>query len=315
MWSVAGSGSSATPSRRRCDGARAARPSSAASGPWTSRRRSSGSRRPLIETSRSTGSRARERVCAHAGTAPARTAASTRRRPGRRPGSASPAPDERSRPMLAIAAEELVGPLARKGDRDVPRGELAEREEPERRQVGKRLVEMPDELFEVDGVLGERQLELVVVGFERFGDEARIARARSGSPASAKPDGERLDRLAHVPRHQGDDQARVEPAAQHRAERHVAHQAQPNATRRASRAGARGIRPRFGRAPTSGCGIAPEALRAHPAVLDDERVPGHELRDAGERGVRPGEEAEGQIRVDRLVVEGRRRPARTRAGS
>ena len=40
--------------------------------------------------------------------------------------------------------------------------------------------------------------------------------------------GERLDRTARVTRHQRDDQARVEPTAQHRAKRHVAHQPEPH---------------------------------------------------------------------------------------
>ena len=41
-------------------------------------------------------------------------------------------------------------------------------------------------------------------------------------------DRERLDRPARVARHQRHDQARVDPTAQHRAERHIAHQPEPH---------------------------------------------------------------------------------------
>ena len=37
---------------------------------------------------------------------------------------------------------------------------------------------------------------------------------------------ERLHRLAHIARHHGDEEARVEPSAQHGPERDVAHQAE-----------------------------------------------------------------------------------------
>ena len=185
----------------------------------------------------------------------------------------------------------------------MPRGELTECEEPEGRQVGKRLVEMPDELFQVDGVLGKRQLELVVVGFERCGNEAGICELVL-APGLAKPDGEGLNGLAHVPAHQSHDQARVESPAQHGPERHVAHQAQANALvelREQELAIFVFVSP----SSDVGLRVVPESFGANMAALDDQRVPGHELRNAGERGVRPREETEGQIRVDRLVVEGR----------
>ena len=50
-----------------------------------------------------------------------------------------------------------------------------------------------------------------------------LARRRTG-----EADGERLHGLAHLLRHERDDQARVESAAEHRAERNVGHETEPH---------------------------------------------------------------------------------------
>ena len=71
----------------------------------------------------------------------------------------------------------------------------------------------------------ERQLELVMVGAEELSHAPGVRELVLGA-CLGKADREGLHRLAHVPGHEGDDHARVEPAAEHRTQRHVAHQAQ-----------------------------------------------------------------------------------------
>jgi len=56
-----------------------------------------------------------------------------------------------------------------------------------------------------------------------------------------KAHGERLDRLAHVAGHQADDEARVEPAREHRPKGHVAHQAQAHRLLELGERAARGV--------------------------------------------------------------------------
>ncbi len=128
--------------------------------------------------------------------------------------------------MLGIATQQFVGALARECNGDVARGELGQREEADRREVGEWLVEEPREPREVELGVGARELELVVVGSEPLRDLPGISELVQVVLDEA--DGERLDRTARVARHQRDDQARVEPAAQHRAEWHVAHQPEPH---------------------------------------------------------------------------------------
>ena len=86
---------------------------------------------------------------------------------------------------------------------------------------------MPDQLRHVDRVSGERELELVVIGAEAVGDEPCVGQLVVLAGLD-EPDGERLDRPVHVARHEGDDDARVQPAAEHRAQGNVAHQPDAN---------------------------------------------------------------------------------------
>ena len=73
----------------------------------------------------------------------------------------------------------------------------------------------------------EAELELVVVGAVVVGDEAGVGELVAFG-VFAEADAEGLDGFAHVAGHQRDDQARVEAAGEHRAERDVAHQPQPD---------------------------------------------------------------------------------------
>jgi hypothetical protein len=136
-------------------------------------------------------------------------------------GHALPLLGERGDTVLAVAAEELVGALPGQRDGHARRGQLAQREEADRRQVRHRLVEVPDQPREGVRFAQQAHLELVVVHAERGGDALRV---RQLGVLAGEPDRERLERPAHVARHQRDDQARVQAAAQQRADRHVAHQ-------------------------------------------------------------------------------------------
>jgi len=192
-------------------------------------------------------------------------------------------------------------------------GELREREEAERREVGERLVERPREVGGVDGLLRIGELELVVLAAEQIGDAARVGELVRG-PRLAEADREGLDRPRGVPRHQRDDQARVQPAREHRAERHVAHQPQPHRLleqlEQVGRVGVVGAHERVG----VRVGIAPVRLARDPGGAGEQELPRLQLPHRGERGQRRGHEAEGEIGVDRGVVEvGRDETARQQA--
>ncbi len=134
------------------------------------------------------------------------------------------------------------------------------------------------------------------------------------SPASANPTENVLTGSRHVPRHQPDDHARVEAAAQHRAERDVAHQPQPHRlveTCEQALAGFVEASSRPARAP----GTTSTPRCATPRRSTISRWPGISLRTPRERRHRAGDEAERQVGVDRLVVELGARRARSRARS
>ena len=214
--------------------------------------------------------------------------------------------------MLAVAAEQLVGALSRKRHRHVLGRELGERDEAERGEIRERLVEMPDETVERDRLLRERELELVVLGAEHVGDETRIGELVAVA-CLLEADRERLHRAIHQLRHQRHDQARVEPSAQHRTERDVAHQSQAN---RLLEPGQQPHAPllEVAAALERRLRVAPVPAFLDLAVLDDEDAARLELSHCGERRRRRREEAERQVGVDRLVVEvGRDEPAREEA--
>jgi hypothetical protein len=102
--------------------------------------------------------------------------------------------------MLSVAAEQLVGALAGEGDGDVLRGHLGERDEAERREVGERLVEVPD----------ERSSEIVSSANESssswwFAPSSLATKRASASSLLRRPpeaDGERVHRPVHLLRHQ-----------------------------------------------------------------------------------------------------------------
>ena len=181
--------------------------------------------------------------------------------------------------------------------------ELAERQEAERREVGERLVEVPDERREVVRVARASSTS----SSWWSAPSASATRRASGSSESspAKPTENVLTGSVHVPRHQRDDQARVEAAAEHRAERHVAHQAHAHRlvelrrarsppTRSAERATVVGRRRR----------VVPPALEPGRAVLDDQALAGLQLADLLQRRHR---------RPARSRASGRRRSPRGRA--
>jgi hypothetical protein len=204
--------------------------------------------------------------------------------------------------VLAITTEELVRALPGQGDRHVLRSKLGKGEEAQRRELRHGLVHRPHEVLELDALLGHRELDLVVIGPEDAGDAARVRELVELS-VLGEADREGAHRLAVGTRHQRHDQARVQAAAQHRAQRHVAHQPQPDRLVELleeplgvlvdGQAGAVRRRLRVG----------PVLLDAEIAALDHEPVPGRQLAHAGERRHRRREIAEGEVRGDRLVIE------------
>src|SRR6266511_179109 len=77
--------------------------------------------------------------------------------------------------MLAVTTQELVRPLTGERYRDLARRKLGERQESERRKIRKGLVHVPDQIAEIEGLFGERELQLVMIGSEVLGDEPGVS--------------------------------------------------------------------------------------------------------------------------------------------
>ena len=202
--------------------------------------------------------------------------------------------------MLAVPAQQLVRALAREGHGHVLGGQLGEGEEPERREVGQRLVQVPDELLHVVRVARERHLELMVLRPAVLGHAPRVGQLRVRAREAHR---EGLHRLVHVAGHHRDDQARVQASAQHRAERHVAHQAHPDGVVELL---ADDLGPLLGAALRRvgvGSGIGPPALQPVAAVLHHQALPGVQLAHLGQRGHRARHVAEREEGGDGLVVQ------------
>ena len=183
------------------------------------------------------------------------------------------------------------------------RRELAEREEAERREVGERLVEVPDELVQVDRVVVERELELVVIGAERCGDPARVGEL-AASPVLRKPTENVLTGSAML----------RAISATIRLESRPPLSIAPSGTSLMSRSRTDssscreqqllGLLRQAQAAIGAGAGRRPVALDLARVVLDDEPVPGQELRHLA----RAASAAPGRSRAS-----GRRRSPRSRA--
>ena len=180
--------------------------------------------------------------------------------------------------MLRVAAELLVSPLSAECHGDVSGGELGQCSEPQHRQVRHRLVHEPDEVLEVERQLVERQLELVVVGAECSGHLPCAVELFSW--ASLKPTENVFTGSLMWRGHERNDHARVEPAAEHRAERNVAHQTDANRLVEKPEELLHDLDGRPARAsPTAtGSGYDPVPLDADGPVLDDEPLAGEQLR-------------------------------------
>ncbi len=278
---------------------RSAASACSASAPWKIPSRRSECTSPLDASRRATGSR--DSSASSSLRDAARTVAQGDRGGGAdRPRHVAPVLGQRRDPVLAVAAQELVGALTGQRDGDLGHGQLAEREEADGREIGERLVQMPGEPGQVVRVGRQRNLELVVLGAVELGDPAGVGQL---GVLAGEADRERLDRLVHPARHQRDDQARVEPAAEHRAERHVAHQ--PHVDRLVELV-EHDLGPLVGRAlhrVRRGCRVAPVALAPQLAVLDHQALARIELAHVAQRRHRPGHVAHRQVGGDRLVVE------------
>ena len=89
--------------------------------------------------------------------------------------------------VLAVAAEQLVGPLTgeRHGDR-LPR-EPAEQQQADAGEVGDRLLQVAQRVVEQVGVVERRGLQLVVVGAEALAPPCRASASSLASASSTKP--------------------------------------------------------------------------------------------------------------------------------
>ena len=147
-----------------------------------------------------------------------------------------------------------------------------------------------------------------MLGAERSGGLAGNAQFAVDRPSESH--GERLHRSIHAPGHQRSDEARVEPAAEHHAQWHVAHQLTGNGIVDEGKQlflplliGPSSERRRIG--------VLPVLLDTDGRRLDHETVAGRELLDSLEERSRTGNEAEGQVEIDRLQIEfDRDQPAR-----
>ena len=73
-------------------------------------------------------------------------------------------PQHRRGSVLVVASVELVRPLSAESDRHMLRRELAERVEAQRREIGDRLVKVPEQFPEIELGFVDRELQLVVRG-------------------------------------------------------------------------------------------------------------------------------------------------------
>ena len=201
-------------------------------------------------------------------------------------------------PVRGVPAEQFVGTLAGQGDSHMLRGQLAQRVEAERREISERLVQIPRELLERHGILGDGELELVVLRFQPLGDGARGRQLVSGILREADREG--LHRLIHPTRHQRHDQARVEPAGQHRPERHVAHQAERDRLVELVKQPFSGLLERH--LLRSRVRIAPEGLNGD-SVVDDQPVTRGQLLDSLNRRQWRREVSESQVRIHGIRID------------
>ena len=129
--------------------------------------------------------------------------------------------------VALVAAEDLVAAVADERDLDVPPRRLADEQRRQRRLVAERLVEGVREPLEE--LRAGVDLDLLVPRAVALGDRAGVGPlvvARVG-----EADGERAHRLGRGLRHRRDDDRRVDPAGEQRAERHVGDEPPPHRRR------------------------------------------------------------------------------------
>ena len=102
--------------------------------------------------------------------------------------------------------------------------------------------------------------------------------------------------------HQRDDEARVEPSAQHRTEGNVAHQAEPNGVAQQVDELLLPFRLRPAQVGV-GARVPPVLLDLHAILLDDEAMTGQELPHVAKERPRAGDETERQQEIERLEIE------------
>ncbi len=145
--------------------------------------------------------------------------------------------------------------------------------------------------------------DLVVLGAEALRDLPGVGQlvVEGLGGAAREPDRVRPHRMVAVLRHQADDGARVDPAREEAADRHVAHHLHAHRVveARADALGPLG----FGDAVVDRVGDAPVALRAHLARFGDEHRRGRKLLDAAEDRLRRRHVAEAHVRIERVRIQ------------
>ncbi len=174
-----------------------------------------------------------------------------------------------------VAAEQLVGTLAGQGDGHVLRGQLAQRVEAERREISERLVQMPRELLERHGVLVMESSSSWCSVSEPLGDGARGGQLVAGS--SAKPTENVFTGWSICRAISATIRLESSPPRQHRAERHVAHQAQRDRLVELVKQPLSGLR--RATSPPVSRADSPERLDGD-SVVDDQPVPRRQLPDS-----------------------------------
>ena len=232
----------------------------------------------------------------------------------RRVGDAREPPQARVRLVARVATEQLVATVARERDRHVATRELAHERGRDLRRVGERLVVHLRQARDHRARLAGGDVQLGVVGPEVTGDGAGAARLVVAGLVEA--DRERADGPRALGLHERDDERRVDPAGQERADRDVGDHPQADALAQ------RGFHrvDRAGRPPVGGAGrratlritrgaVGPpvrDGLRrdAGRGRVDLDVRRGRELRDAPVDRARRGHVAEPQVAVECVAVDG-----------
>ena len=201
-----------------------------------------------------------------------------------------------------VPGEELVAPVPAQRDRHVAPRELRKVVGGDGRGVGERLIEVVHELRDqVGDIRGDG--ELGVVRLERSGDAPRIRPLVVGRVVEADREG--LQGAAMDLASQGDDGARIEPAAQECPQGNVRDQLPPDGIREEREELGPHCRGTDGAVAGLNLREVPVSAIDQPAVLPDQEVTGFELPDLAVNGVGGWDVEQRQVEAERLDIDRR----------